>query len=150
MFNSILVFQFKYFRIIESMELLLKSGQHIAGLVEAIKLHEQNIALWLKRNSDVSMNEFKEMDPLLAVPKPFIDTDVPMKDIGRKERPYVECTYGSIYNPQHKYCLMTHIGFKQEDTVILVRECNHIFGKEPFLHWMRQYNHCPQCKRTLF
>ena len=132
------------------MELLLKSGQHIAGLVEAIKLHEQNIALWLKRNSDVSMNEFKEMDPLLAVPKPYIDSDVPMKDIGRKERPYVECTYSSIYNPQHKYCLMTHIVFKQEDTVILVRECNHIFGKEPFLHWMRQYNHCPQCKRTLF
>jgi hypothetical protein len=110
------------------MELLLKSSQNITQLIETVKLHEQNITKYYKTH----------------------DTDVIMKDKPSNDYAYVECAYGSIFNPEPMFCPLTRAMFKPEDRVILVKECKHIFSKELFLNWINFHNHCPRCKNILF
>lgn len=116
------------------MELLLSSSQNIKLLIETVKLHEQNISNWFK-------SENRDTDT---------DTDVSMNEKLRKESTYIECAYGSIFNPEPMFCPLTRNMFKPEDSVILVRECKHIFSKELFMNWINFHNHCPKCKNILF
>jgi len=98
-------------------------------MLEALKLHEQNIATWYKYKTT---EENKISDP----------------DVSMNESSFVECKYGPIY-PEHGTCLLSHRMFKPEDTVIQIKGCKHIFDKDPFLNWIKFHNHCPRCKILL-
>lgn len=116
------------------MELLVKSSQNLRLLIEAVKIHEENMSQWLK-TLDSSMNENKSI----------VDIDVSMNH----STTFVECNYNSIFNPEHNSCLLSRMMFKRDETVILVKECKHIFNKEHFLHWIKFHNHCPRCNILL-
>jgi len=95
----------------DSMELLLKNSQNIQLLIETVKLHEQTVANFVKPS----------------------ESDVTMKE---KECTFVECNYGSIFNPEPMFCPLSRTMFKPEDKVIRVKECNHIFSRELFFYWI--------------
>lgn len=113
------------------MELLLKSSENIKLLIETVKLHEQNITHRLNVKSSCE------------------EADVSMND-KIKELSFVECAYGSVFNPEPMFCPLTRVMFKPEDRVILIKECKHLFSKEFFLNWINFHNQCPRCKCILF
>lgn len=118
------------------MELLLKSSQNLRLLIEAVKIHEENMANWLK-TMDSSIES-----------KSIVDTDVSMNHSNHATS-FVECNYNSIFNPEHNSCLLSRMMFKRDEPVILVKECKHIFNREHFLHWIKFHNHCPRCNILL-
>jgi len=131
------------------MELLIKSSQNIALMIETVKLHEQTIALWTKHHyRDLSMNENKESEIKFNPSKTPMEADVFMKE-RMKANTFIECIYGSIFNPEHNTCFMSNCVFNHQDVVVLVKECNHIFSRDHFYHWARYHNHCPRCKHVL-
>lgn len=102
---------------------LLKSSQNIAELIQVIRLHEENIArVTSQLQEDVKMNPGT----------------------------YYEGEYGTIMYPENITCLITREYFKPNDPVVVVRECNHIFKREPFFHWIKYHNNCPRCSAVLF
>ena len=105
-------------------EILLQNSKNVTALIHLMKLHEENIAR-------------------LTHPIPE-DTDILMKP-----RLYTECEYSTLISPNVKMCPMTRTFFVPTDKVIQVRECGHLFKKEPFLEWVTTHSTCPRCKTNL-
>ena len=104
-------------------EILLQNSKNITSLIHLMKVHEENI------------KRYKMEQPQ--------DNDVIMKQTF-----YVECEYSSL-STSVKTCPMSRTSFSPNDTVILVRECGHVFKKAPFLEWTAYHSTCPRCKARL-
>jgi hypothetical protein len=100
-------------------QVLLQNSKNIKALIDLMKVHEENIK---------KMRDHSE------------DTDVSMNN-----NLYVECEYSNVMNPSSKICPMTRTYFITTDKVILVRECGHLFKRDPFLEWVKMRPTCPQC-----
>jgi len=104
--------------------ILLQNSKNIASLIQLMKVHEENTSRIHK-----------------ILPE---DNDIMMKPVF-----YTEGDYGSLVSPTIKTCSLTRTSFTATDRVILLRECGHLFKKEPFLEWMKTYSVCPRCNRQL-
>jgi predicted Zn-ribbon and HTH transcriptional regulator len=104
-------------------ELLLQNSKNLTEMIKVLKLHEENVAR-LSSNED--------------------------KDVHMNPQYFVECIFEILINPKYKYCLMTREYFQAKDKVVLVRECGHIFKREPFMDWANKTSTCPRCKARLF
>ena len=105
-------------------EILLQNSKNITFLIQLMKVHEENI----KRYS----NESRE------------DNDVLMK-----QSLYIECEYSSLNNPKITICPLSNRVFMPNNLVVLVRECGHIFKRDPFIIWSASHSNCPQCKARI-
>jgi len=106
-------------------QVLLQNSKNIKALIDLMKVHEDNI-----KNMRVNVTE---------------DTDISMNTYL-----YAECDYATIMAPSTKVCPMSRTYFVPTDKVILVRECGHIFKREPFLEWIKCHTTCPRCTSRLF
>jgi hypothetical protein len=106
-------------------QVLLQNSKNIKALIDLMKAHEENIK---------KMNE-----------EPSEDKDVSMNDYLL----YVQCDYSNILAPSSKICPMTQTYFVPTDKVIVVRECGHLFKREPFLEWIKTHTNCPRCTARL-
>ena len=100
-------------------EILLQNSKNITSLIHLMKVHEENI------------KRYKIESPE--------DNDVTMK-----QNLYVDCEYSSVGSTV-KMCPMTRTYFVSTDKVILVRECGHVFKRDPFLEWVAGHSTCPRC-----
>ena len=138
------------------MELLMKSSQNLKLLIETVKIHEQTVSTWVKNNyTDISLNEMMDMDVPVNDYKPpdvSINQYKPQghdPELFLKSNSFAERTYSNIFKPENTYCLLSKTTFSPQDRVFLVKECNHLFSKDHFLHWIKYHNHCPSCKHVL-
>ena len=102
-------------------QVLLQNSKNIKALIDLMKAHEENIKKMKEETSedkDVSMNDY-----LL----------------------YVQCDYSNIMAPSSNICPMSRTYFVPTDKVIYVRECGHLFKKDPFLEWIKTHKNCPRC-----
>jgi hypothetical protein len=103
---------------------LLQDSKNLTALIQLMKLHEENV----KRYT----NELNE------------DTDVLMK-----QSLYIECEYSAISAPKITICPLSQSCFMGNTSVILVRECGHLFKREPFMAWAATHSTCPRCKARI-
>ena len=54
--------------------------------------------------------------------------------------------YKDIENPINYSCPISQLDFSHNDTVILLKECRHIFSITPILQWFERDAHCPLCR----
>lgn len=67
------------------------------------------------------------------------------RDIIMKQNLYIECEYSCLLVSTVKMCPMSRTYFVSTDKVILVRECGHVFKREPFLDWAAGHSTCQRC-----
>ena len=101
-------------------QVLLQNSKNIKALIDLMKAHEDNIK---------KINEQASED----------------KDVSTNSYLFVECEYSNLMVPSSKICQMTRTYFVPTDKVIRVRECGHLFKKEPFLEWIKIHTNCPSC-----
>lgn len=50
---------------------------------------------------------------------------------------------------EEKFCPITLEDFKENETILQINNCNHIFSKKAILKWSANNNHCPLCRTLL-
>jgi len=109
-------------------EILLQNSKNITSLINLMKVHQENIKQY-KKDTHQDNDKDKDKD----------------KDVLMKPNLYIECEYSSLLGSNIKICPIDRSYFLPTDKVILVRECGHVFKREPFLEWADCHTFCPRC-----
>ena len=60
-----------------------------------------------------------------------------------------ERIYNTINEPLNDTCCITQNTFEENDNVILINNCQHIFNPNAFKNWFYINQTCPNCRRNL-
>lgn len=50
---------------------------------------------------------------------------------------------------EEKFCPITLENFKENETILQINNCNHIFSWQAILKWSQNHNNCPLCRTSL-
>ena len=54
-----------------------------------------------------------------------------------------------INNPINTSCPILQTDFEEDDYVIVLKECNHIFNEDAIQNWLKAHHTCPVCRKNL-
>lgn len=58
--------------------------------------------------------------------------------------------YKNINNPFNNICSISQKTFSDNDNIIKINNCKHIFIEEDFLKWYNLHNTCPLCRSYIY
>jgi hypothetical protein len=58
-------------------------------------------------------------------------------------------TYGEIDNPINETCPISQKDFSNNDIVLIINECKHIFEPNSIMKWFTRCSDCPLCRRSI-
>jgi len=120
-------------------ELLSRSSENIATLLQIVLLHEQNLARMTRQR--------QETNPLGNLINIVLNNEILRN---RDTEPlYSEYRYSDLISPIYTECPITQEPFEAADQVIMVRQCRHLFKREPFHEWIAINQTCPYCRCPL-
>jgi hypothetical protein len=73
-------------------------------------------------------------------PVPIVPTPIQIESATRIVR------YGDILDPLNESCCFSLERFQDEDEVIIIRNCRHIFSRNQLMNWFRENYRCPVCR----
>ena len=122
-------------------ELLSRSSDNIATLLQIVLLHEQNLARMSRRR--------QEVNPLGDLINIVLNNEN-IRARNREEEPvYSEHRYSDLISPIYTECPITEEPFEAADQVVMVRQCRHLFKRNPFHEWIAINQTCPYCRCPL-
>lgn len=147
-------------------ELLSRSSQNIATLLQIVLLHEENLSRLsrvneennplgdlinivftsenLRRNTrnqarNQARNEARnEANNIPATPSN-----------NTRNTQYSEHVYSDIISPIYVECPITQEPFQDSDRVVMISSCRHLFKRDPFHEWISISQTCPYCRSAL-
>ena len=149
-------------------QLLLKSSNNLAEMIKLLKIHEETISRVTRirastdnqivdlfnvvitnenirlnnansnRNTNTNANADSNANPDSNADAFVFDNDI-----------FVETRYSEIITPIYSTCPITREDFLDNDEVIMIRDCRHIFKKNAFQRWIQNNHSCPCCRTTL-
>ena len=151
-------------------ELLSRSSQNIATMLQIVLLHEQNLSrLPTNPNQNnplgdlinivfTSENMRRNTQATPATPETDQETDRinarnearnQARNHRRNQARYTEHRYGDLITPIYTECPITQETFQEADQVVMVSQCRHLFKTEPFHEWIVINQSCPYCRSPL-
>lgn len=122
-------------------ELLSRSSDNIATLLQIVLLYEQNLARLSRRR--------QEANPLGDLINIVLNNEN-LRTRNREEEPvYSEHRYSDLISPIYTECPITQEPFEAADQVVMVRQCRHLFKRTPFHEWIAINQSCPYCRSPL-
>jgi hypothetical protein len=143
-------------------ELLSRSSQNIATLLQIVLLHEQNLSRLptntnqtnplgdlinivftsenIRRNTQATAQETARTNGRNQARE---------RNENRSEPRYSTHRYGDLITPIYTECPITQETFQEADEVVMVRQCRHLFKSEPFHEWIEINQTCPYCRSQL-
>lgn len=58
-------------------------------------------------------------------------------------------TYSSIVAPQNTTCPIQLDPFQDEDVVMMIRGCGHLFQRDALMNWFQRNHRCPMCRMDI-
>ena len=104
----------------------------INPIVSPINRYTQQLYIPRTNNRDF-FNSF--LEPVEVFPTPY-----------QVERATRQMRYGDIENPLNNSCPISLERFDNDDTVTIIRYCNHIFNTDEINSWFRSNCRCPICR----
>jgi hypothetical protein len=149
-------------------ELLSRSSQNIATLLQIVLLHEQNLSRLttntnqnnplgdlinivftnenMRRNTEATTPETERIN---ARNQERNQARNQARNVNRSEPRYSTHRYGDLITPIYTECPITQETFQEADEVVMVRQCRHLFKSEPFHEWIEINQTCPYCRSHL-
>ena len=59
------------------------------------------------------------------------------------------CIYSEIENPINEACPISQKDFSNNDIVLVINTCKHIFEPTSIMKWFTRRGECPLCRRTI-
>jgi hypothetical protein len=133
-------------------QLLLRSSNNLLEMIKLLKIHEETISrvTRLRAATDTQIVDLFNVvitnENIRLNNENNTNTNAPMVF---DNNVFVETTYSEINAPISTSCPITREDFLNNDEVIMIRECRHVFKKNAFKTWMQNNNTCPCCRITL-
>lgn len=58
-------------------------------------------------------------------------------------------SYSSIVAPQNTTCPIQLDAFQDDDVVMMIRGCGHLFHRDALMHWFQRNHRCPMCRMDI-
>ena len=152
-------------------ELLSRSSQNIATLLQIVLLHEENLSRLstqtvennplgdlinivftnenLRRNTrNQARNEARNQARNEARNDANNIPATPSNNRTRNTQ-YSEHVYSDIISPIYVECPITQEPFQESDRVVMITSCRHLFKRDPFHEWITISQTCPYCRSPL-
>jgi hypothetical protein len=148
--------------------LLMRSSENLSQLIQLALMHEENINNeYTERrgsriqqtrgrpNYEVHSYEFSLADILERYidasynRRTTYDSSGTVFDVSSIEHLLTYTQYNNIINPLNTSCAITHDEFNENDEVIMINECRHIFKRNSLINWLRFRQTCPCCRINL-
>jgi len=83
----------------------------------------------------------------LANPENNIENNIPTEEQIRNST--TRTTFQEIENPINITCPISQIDFSNNDIVLQINHCGHIFSERPLLQWFNRNHCCPMCRYSI-
>jgi len=103
-----------------------------------------NTTAFFPRGTDIS-HYFTEFPYTPSTDIPSID----IPSIDERDTAIEYTTFSSIDNALNTICPISHRDFSDNDTVIQLRECRHVFDSSSILQWFTRNSRCPLCRNDI-
>ena len=155
----------------ERRRLLMRSSENLTQLIHLALLHEENINNEYTERRAVRSNppvptrtnphyevhsyEFSLADLLERYidasynRRTTYDSSGTVFDVSSIAHLLTYTQYNNIINPINTSCAITHDEFNENDEVIMINECRHIFKRTSLINWLRFRQTCPCCRINL-
>jgi len=118
------------------------------NMINIILNHERNLSNMLQCYQQSNLIELYRLQIIQQIQEQQTDTSHLVEHIVKNEELFLIDTFSNIENPMYTTCPITQEDFSNDDEVILLKHCNHLFKKQVFLSWMRQSKLCPYCRES--
>lgn len=137
-------------------QLLLRSSNNLTEMIKLLKIHEETISR-VTRSRVATDTQIVDLFNVVITNENIRLNNANNNDINNDRNTnrvfdnniFVETSYSEITAPISSSCPITREDFIDNDDVIMIRECRHIFKKGAFQTWMQNNNTCPCCRITL-
>ena len=136
-------------------QLLLKSSNNLSEMIKLLKIHEETISR-VTRIRATTDNQIVDLFNVVITNENLrlnnANTNNNSNNNANENQPefnnnlVVETTYSEIIAPISTSCPITREDFLENDEVIMIRECRHIFTKGAFQRWIQNNNTFPCCR----
>ena len=129
--------------------ILYNSSANIASLIALARLHEETVSRTI-RNQTTNENQIINLITGLlehSTPVNEEETFTPLSIENREL--FDECKYNTISLPLNTNCPISFDNFNENDDVIVIKKCNHIFKKSYLDRWLERSHLCPYCRTNI-
>mgnify|MGYP006081501535 CR=1 FL=1 len=124
---------------------LIQDAINIKNLLRIMLLHEENVNLYLRQNNNISFN----INYINNETEQILDTshnELIINYIIQNNNLFFQGKFSDIEDPLNNMCSISQEYFENNDDIIKINYCNHIFKREPFIRWLQESNYCPCCR----
>lgn len=134
--------------------ILYNSSVNIASLISLARIHEETISRAIRNQS----NNQTQMINLITgiIEQSNLNTEQQTEEeqefqpfsIENREL-FNHCKYNTIEVPLNTNCPISFDIFNENDDVVVIKKCNHIFKKNSLERWLERSHNCPYCRRNI-
>ena len=128
-------------------QLLLKSSNNLTEMIKLLKIHEETISRVTRLRAATDTQIVDLFNVVITNENIRLNNSNQRREFDNDV--FVETSYSEINSPISTSCPITREDFLQNDEVIMIRECRHIFKKAAFQTWIENNHTCPCCRIAL-
>jgi hypothetical protein len=132
--------------------ILFNSSANIASLISLARLHEETVSRAVR-------NQYTNQNTLINLITGIIETNATTEQHAEDDEfvPFSitntelfnECKYNTIPIPLNTTCPISFDNFNEDDDVVVIKKCNHIFKKSSLDRWLQRSHCCPYCRSVI-
>ena len=134
--------------------ILFNSSANIASLISLARLHEETVARAV-RNQSTNQNTLINL--ITGIIETNAATDQTAAEDDNDFIPFSitntelfnECKYNTIPIPLNTTCPISFDNFNEDDDVVVIKKCSHIFKKSSLERWLQRSHCCPYCRSVI-
>ena len=120
---------------------IYQSTNNISKLLRIMELNEENISNIIS-NRNTAINSIERHISSIINNREHLVNYI----INNNNNLFTICKFENIIEPINISCPITQQNFNNNDMIIKLNICGHIFIKDDFLLWMNQSEICPCCR----
>ncbi len=136
--------------------ILFNSSANIASIISLARLHEQTVAQII-RNQSTNQNTLINLITGIIETNAATDQNAAENENENDFVPLLitntelfnECKYNTIPIPLNTTCPISFDNFNNDDDVVIIKKCNHIFKKSSLERWLQRSHRCPYCRSNI-
>ena len=119
---------------------IIQSTNNISKILRIMELHEENISNTIS-NQNTAINSIERHISSMISNREHLVNYI----INNNNNLHM-CKFEELVNPICNICPITQQIFNNNDLIIKINLCGHIFKKDEFIIWINQSSLCPCCR----
>lgn len=119
---------------------------NIPYVIDNVEIIPETNQLPLRDSSFNTLDNLNNLDNMDNIFDSFLDPVIISPTPQQMESATRILRYGEIIHPLNETCCFTLERFQENDNVMIIRHCNHIFSRVQLTNWFQENCRCPICR----